>query len=44
MDNLHSFVVVLSVVAAIIVPQALALFYSAPRSSLSDDQEYDYYH
>lgn len=35
MSNLHSFVVVVSVLAAIFVPQFLILYYSAPRVSES---------
>lgn len=42
MDNLHSFIVVLSVLAALFVPQLLVMFYLAPRNSESEVHEFDY--
>ena len=42
MDNLHSFIVVLSVLAALFVPQLLVMFYVAPRNTDSDAPEFDH--
>ncbi len=42
MDNLHSLIVVLSVLAALFVPQLLVMFYVVPRNSESETHEFDY--
>lgn len=42
MDNLHSFFIVVFVLAAIFVPQVLAVFYATPRNPEIDQHEFDY--
>ena len=41
MDNLHSFFVVLSVLAVLFVPQLLVNLYASPRKSESEAHEFD---
>lgn len=40
MSNLHSLVVIVLVMAAIFVPQFLALYFSESYKSSSDEEEY----
>ena len=42
MDIIRSLIIVISVLVAIFVPQALAMFYVTPREPKPEEHEFDY--
>lgn len=42
MNTLHSLLVIFSVLAAIFVPQLLALYFTPPRNEPAETHEFDY--
>jgi len=42
MDIIRALIIAISVIVAIFVPQALAMFYIAPRDPKPEEHEFDY--